>query len=172
MPQVQDNPQRRAGRPALPAGAAAAWLLLGLLALAGSAAFAQGVNQEPASGQHRIDGYVVRWNTTTTGFLPREVIRKHDLAPQGRGVLNVVVLQDDDPQKLPETVQADVTVQVRDLLGQVRQIEMREVEENGRFSYLGTFDVDGRDQLRFELTVRREAETPLNLTFERRFVID
>lgn len=147
-------------------------LLIILLALVATTALAQGVNQEPASGQHRIDGYVVRWNTTTTGFLPREVVRKHDLVPQGRGVLNVVVLQDDDPQKLPEPVQAEVTAQVRDLLGQVRRIEMREVEENGRFSYLGTFDVDDGDQLRFELSVHRRAGTPLDVTFERRFVID
>lgn len=150
---------------------AVAGLLLVLLGL-GGAAPGQGVNREPAAGQHRVDGYVVRWNTTTTGFLPREVVRQHDLQPKGRGVLNVVVLKEEDPQKLPRTVQAEVSARVRDLLGQIRRIEMREVEEHGRFSYLGTFDVDDGDQLRFELTVSRAARTPLEVTFERRFALD
>jgi hypothetical protein len=169
MRHSQDKQRGPAGQCAI---FTASGLLIMLLALAATTALAQGVNQEPASGQHRIDGYVVRWNTTTTGFLPREVVRRHDLVPQGRGVLNVVVLEDEDPQKLPESVQAEVTAQVRNLLGQVRRIEMREVEENGRFSYLGTFDVDDGDQLRFELRVQRQGETPLTVAFERRFLID
>jgi hypothetical protein len=165
---------RRHGRARPHADACQLWhaaLLLVAVALSGSAALAQDTSLEPAAGEQRINGHTVRWNTTVTSFLPQQAVKTHNLRPSGRGVLNVVVLKDSEPDQLPETVAADVSAQLRNLRGQIQRLDMRRIEAHGRISYLGTFDVDDGDQLRFELSVHLPGETPLAIAFEQRFVI-
>lgn len=154
-------------------GAGAPGLALALVAaLAVGQAPARDSSLEPATGERRIDGYVVRWNTTVTGFLPRQAVETHGLRPSGRGVLNVVVLREAAAGAPPETVAADVSARVRNLRGQIQRLDMRPIEANDRISYLGTFEVDDRDQLRFELQVHPPGGATLPIAFERRFLID
>jgi hypothetical protein len=150
---------------------------LGLaLALVAALAFGQAPaphnSLAPATGEWRMDGYVVRWNTTVTGFLPRQTVETHGLRRSGRGVLNVVVLREAGSGPLPETVAADVSARVRNLRGQVQRLDMHPIEANDRISYLGTFEVDDRDQLRFELQVHPPGGATVPIVFERRFLID
>jgi hypothetical protein len=152
-----------------------ATLVVTLLAtMAVGPAAAQPASLEPATGEQRVNGYLVRWNTTLTRFLSQEAIEAHDLPAEGHGVLNVVVLRDEDGDATPtqQTVEADVSASVRNLRGRVRQIDMRPVEANDAISYIGSFAVEGRDQLRFEVEIRPPGESPLAIAFERRFVSD
>jgi len=122
----------------------------------------------PLVNERTIDGYTVRWNASITGFIPQTVLDEHGLEPSGRGVLNVVVLRDDTGVP-PQTVEAEVSAIVTDLLGHSHPIDMIEVEGNGRTSYFGSFDVDGREQLRFDLSVRPPGEEAHTIEFQRRF---
>ena len=69
----------------------------------------------------------------------------------------------------PLWVEAEVSAIVTDLLGHSHPIDMIEVEGNGRTSYFGSFDVDGREQLRFDLSVRPPGEEAHTIEFQRRF---
>lgn len=119
-----------------------------------------------------LDGYRVRWNTTVTGFLPSEVIETHTLRPSGRGVLNVVILKDAPDQQPPTTVAAGVSATVTDMVGRVRPLDLREISENGRTSYLGTFDVEDGQLLRFDLQVTVPGVKTTTFDFQRRFSIE
>jgi hypothetical protein len=167
-PTVAGAARRRAARLAWwPAGVGVLFVLL--LTGAPSPATAQDPLGEPQQGERRIDGYLVRWNSMVTGFLPQRAIEEHRLEPNGHGVLNVVVLRDRDGAAAPRTVAAEVWVKVTDLLGQVTEIQMRPMRANERVSYLGTFDVEGRGPLRFELQVQPPGEPVATIDFQRRF---
>lgn len=123
--------------------------------------------------EKELDGYTVRWGTTTTSFLPQRVIKKHGLRPSGRGVLSVVVIKDQEEPSTPTPVKAEVSAQATDRVGQTRDIEMRPVTSHGLTSYLGTFDVEDRDQLKFRIRVRPDAwDEARTVEFQRRFILD
>lgn len=123
--------------------------------------------------EKELDGYTVRWGTTTTSFLPHRVIKKHGLRPSGRGVLSVVVIKDQEDPSTPSPVKAEVSAQATDRVGQTRDIEMRPVTSRGLTSYLGTFDVEDRDQLKFTIRVRPDAWAEARtVEFQRRFILD
>jgi hypothetical protein len=160
-------------RPCRRAGRLAHRLLLALAAvMAVGQAAAQDVYMQPATGEQRVNDYLVRWNTTIIDLLPEAAVETHDLPSKGHGVLNVVVLRRADKGPPTETVAAEVSASVRNLRGQVQPLDIRPVEANGQVSYLGTFAVAERDQLRFEVAIQIPGERPLALTFERRFLLD
>ena len=162
--------RRRAIRPTAAGTLAAALVLTLLLALGGApTAVAQDAPLVPVSGEHAINGYSVHWNTTVTGFLPASVIETHGLEPSGRGVLNVVVLKKPGAGGIPATTSADISANVSGVLRRSEPIRLRRIEEHGRTSYLGTFDVEGRERLRFELQVKLPGKRTEHIEFQGRF---
>lgn len=66
------------------------------------------------------------------------------------------------------SVQAQVTVRVRDLRGVWQDVPMREVRSEGFIDYVGSVRVAPPDTLAFEVTVRRaDTDTPDILRFSR-----
>jgi hypothetical protein len=120
-----------------------------------------------------LDGYTVQWSTAATGFLPEDVVATHNLEPSGRGMLHVVVLAKPQDEGVPVPVRALVSATVTNLLGETRDIDMREIIEHGRASYLGTFEIEDRRMLRFALRIQPPggvaAET---FHFQRRFLTE
>lgn len=142
-------------------------LLVAALLATAATATAQTTDQE-----RRVDGYTVRWSATVTGFLPQSVVEKHQLKPSGRGILNVVVLDRMEGDEPPPTVRADVSVTATNLAEQLRTINMYPVTDDGRTSYIGTFDVHHGDVLDFNIRVRPpDREEPFTVNFERRFFL-
>jgi hypothetical protein len=164
------NTARR--RPGLHDWAPPAAVLLGMLLLAPVPALPAEPVRNLDTPPVALDGYQVRWNTTVSGFLPRETIETHTLRPEGRGVLNVVILKDSAEQQLPVTVTAEVSATVTDMVGRVRPVDLREISENNRTSYLGTFDVEDGQLLRFDLQVTVPGVETRTFDFQRRFSID
>lgn len=135
---------------------------------------AQDTESKPSGiPEKELNGYTVRWGTTTTSFFPRRVIEKHGLEPRGRGVLSVVVLKDQGDQSTPKPVEAEMSAHATNRLGQRRDIVMRPVTEDGLTSYIGTFAVNDQEQLTFEVRVRPQGwEEPRRVEFQRRFILD
>lgn len=154
------------------AAALTSWFLMTLLHLPN--ALGQDAEAEATGAPEKeLDGYTVRWGTTTTSYFPQRVIEKHGLRPSGRGVLSVVVIKDQEDPSTPSPVKAEVSAQATDRVGQTRDIEMRPVTSQGLTSYLGTFDVEDRDQLKFRIRVRPEAwDEVRTVEFQRRFFLD
>lgn len=123
----------------------------------------------PVAGEQTINGYLVRWNSVLSDFLPPSMIKQYQLKPKGQGILNVVVLRTPDDNGMPDNVAVEISVTVTDLLGQVDKIDMRPIIQNERISYLGTFEVGKRDQLQFQLEVQPPGTPAKTFEFVRRF---
>lgn len=83
---------------------------------------------------------------------------RHGIEPSpGTAVLNVVLLRGN----ARETVPAEVSATARSLSGVRQEIGLREVRENGRVSYLGSYDVLPREVIDLEVKAKPlQAERP------------
>lgn len=149
-------------------GGGAVRALVLLAALAAAPILAEDASPLPATGERLVDGHLVRWNVTSPGPLASEALETHGLPSEGHGVLNLVVLRLGDTGDPPRTVEAQVSGQVRNLRGQIQQLDIRPIEANEAVSYLATYPVEDRDQLRFELQVTVPGAAPVEINFERR----
>ena len=122
-------------------------LLLGAGLLIGASAGAQ-------SHQQKHGDYVLRSDLVETTALPESSLRKQDIsAAPDQAVLNIVVLKT-DAGSAGQTVPAEVDAQVRNLMGEHRTIELRQVESNGRVTYLGLVKHLPHEALDFVISAR------------------
>lgn len=77
-----------------------------------------------------------------------------------RVVVSVLVLKRSGAVDIP--VSATVTASMQELAGMRSDISLREVRENGRVSYLGTYDFLPSKVIDFEITVLPEGAQPGN----------
>ena len=98
--------------------------------------------------------YVLHFNALTTDMLPPQVAREYRITrSRNRGMINITVLKK-VPESLGQPVHARVEVDARNLVGQTRDIELREVREGDAIYYIGEFRVTNEETLRF--TVRAQ----------------
>ena len=111
-----------------------------------------------AENSTRIPGYTIHHNALTTDSLPPQVANAYDIRrSKNRAMLNVSVIKD-VPGTTGQPVGAAVKVVAKNLMGQGRDIPMREIREGEAVYYIGDFLVSNREQLRFELEVTPEGE--------------
>lgn len=98
-----------------------------------------------------FDGVEVHYIVLPTTSLSAEIATQYGIprAPR-RGFVNVSVL---NSAKQFEAMSAQVSVQVKNLLGQNLLIEMREVNEPPARYYLGTFEYSDEETMRFTFSV-------------------
>ena len=118
-----------------------------------------------------IGNHVVHFSAQTTDQLPREVARAYQIqrSPE-RAMLNVSIIRKSD--KAP--VSADVSVKTRNLTQQLKNVEMRRINEQDAIYYIGETKVANRETLIFEITVKPEGEKkPADvIRFQRQFYTD
>ena len=118
-----------------------------------------------------IGDHVVHFSAQTTDQLPREVARAYQIqrSPE-RAMLNVSIIRKSDRT----SVTADVTVKTRNLTQQLKNVEMRQIDEQDAIYYIGETKVANRETLIFEITVKPEgAELPSDvIRFQRQFYTD
>lgn len=129
----------------------------------------------PALAQPHVDefdGYIVRSSVIPADRLPPATAQRHGVSRSDeRRVLNVSVRPQSDPLAPP--IPAKVSVIKENLLGQREAVAMREVVENDAVTYLGAFDAEPRQTLRFEIRVQPEGTLAVHTqTFEERFYGD
>jgi len=91
---------------------------------------------------------------------------------KSRALLNLSVIRD-EPGTMGTAVRADIRVVARNLFGQIRPIEMREVVEDTAIYYLADFPVAHREMLVFEFEVLPEGgRYPLRATMRHEFYTD
>ena len=85
-------------------------------------------------------------------------------------MLNVSIIRKSDSTP----VAADVTVKTRNLTQQLKNVEMRQIDEQDAIYYIGETKVANRETLIFEITVKPEgAERPSDvIRFQRQFYTD
>lgn len=112
--------------------------------------------------------FSLRASTVSSETLPASTAKAHGIARDPRrGVLNVVILRKDGAEE--KTLHGDVHAVARDLSGQKRDVDMREVQANGYVSYMGTYDFVRGEVIDFLIDARPQgSERKLDLTFRDR----
>jgi hypothetical protein len=111
-----------------------------------------------AENSQDFGDYVIHYNALATDMLPPAVARDYHITrSQNRGMLNITVLKKvlGSPG---QPVHARVEASARNLAGQDRTINMREIREGNAIYYIGEFGVANEETLKFKVRARPQGE--------------
>jgi len=117
-----------------------------------------------------IGDHVVHFSAQSTDQLPPEVARAYNIVrSKNRAMLNVSVLSKADNRPVP----ASVTVKTVNLTGQLKNITMRQIDEQDAIYYIGEVPVANRETLIFDISIMPEGvDTASDVRFKRQFFTD
>jgi len=117
-----------------------------------------------------IGDHVVHFSAQATDQLPPEVARAYNIVrSKNRAMLNVSVLRAADNAP----VAAAVTVKTVNLTGQLKNITMRQINEQDAIYYIGETPVANRETLIFDISVTPEGSDKVSaVRFKREFFTD
>lgn len=121
-----------------------------------------------------IDGYVIHYNAVSTADVPPAVAKAYDIVrSRARGLLNISVLRKTEGAiGTPEPVRARVSVEAKNLTGQLKPFKVREITEDGAIYYLGDFSVNDGETVVFDIRVTPEgSDRTHEIRFKRQFFI-
>ncbi len=145
---------------------------LTLIVACGGAGNDATVPQAEPAGATSVDigDHVVHFSAQSTDQLPPEVARAYNIVrSKNRAMLNVSVLREADNA----AVTAAVTVKTVNLTGQLKNITMRQINEQDAIYYIGEVSVANRETLIFDISVIPEGvESASDVRFKRQFFTD
>ncbi|NND44957.1 MAG: DUF4426 domain-containing protein [Xanthomonadales bacterium] len=127
----------------------------------------------PASAQQARDfgDYVIHFNALNTELLSPQVAQQYGIRrSSSRAMLNVTVLKK-QPDGPGAPVQATLSGTAKNLTGQIRDIEFREIEESAEaIYYIGELSVRNLETFDFRVQVQPAgANETFNLQFRQQF---
>lgn len=146
--------------------------LLGLVSACGGPGESSDVPEaQPAGATNaNIGNHVVHFSAQSTDQLPPEVARAYNIVrSKNRAMLNVSVLKESDNT----AVTAEVTVKTVNLTGQLKNVTMRQINEQDAIYYIGEVAVANRETLIFDISVKPDGvDTVSDVRFKRQFFTD
>jgi hypothetical protein len=142
--------------------------LLGLAACGGPDPTAKVPQAEPAGASSAsIGDHVVHFSAQTTDQLRPEVARAYNIMRSpNRAMLNVAVVRAADDV----SVEAQVSVKTVNLTGQLKNVTMRQINEQDAVYYIGETPVANQETLVFDITVLPDgANAAAEVRFKRQF---
>ncbi|SIO42144.1 DUF4426 domain-containing protein [Salinivibrio sp. ES.052] len=138
-------------------------LMIGLMSLIMTPAWA---------GQFKEVGELeVHYNTLSTAFLTPEIAKQYDISRSGyRGLVNIAVL--DTMQLGKPAVSADIQGQVKNLVGNSRDLEFTEIREGEAIYYIATFAADDEETYRFHIDLNAEGNRSASFDYNYTFYVD
>lgn len=117
-----------------------------------------------------IGAHIIHFSSQSTDQLPPEVARAYDiLRSKNRAMLNVSVIRKADNSP----VAATVNVKTVNLTGQLKNVAMRQINEQEAIYYIGETAVANRETLIFDISVMPEGEEQASeVRFKRQFYTD
>jgi len=117
-----------------------------------------------------IGDHVIHFSAQSTDQLPPEVARAYNIVrSKNRAMLNVSVISEADNRP----VTAGVSVKTVNLTGQLKNITMRQIDEQDAIYYIGEVPVANRETLIFDISVMPEGvNTASDVRFKRQFFTD
>lgn len=115
--------------------------------------------------------YRVHYNALNTNLLTPDVAQAYGIQRAGtRAMLNITVLD----TTTNEAVKATITAGATNLTGQRRDIQLREISDQGAIYYIGTFRIANQETLNFAIDVSPEghSEAPYEFSFRQQFFVD
>lgn len=126
---------------------------------------------EPAGESMKdIGDHVIHFSAQATDELSPEVARAYNIVrSKNRAMLTVSVVRESDNASVP----AEVSVKTVNLTGQLKNVAMREIEEQDAVYYIGETPVAHRETLIFDIAVMPEgAAGSSEVRFKREFYTD
>jgi hypothetical protein len=128
------------------------------------------VSEPDAASSAEIGDHVVHFSAQLTDQLPPEVARTYNFVrSKNRAMLIVSIL---DPGT-GNTVVSEVTVKTVNLTGQLKNITMREIQEQEAIYYIGETPVANHETLIFDISITPEdSAMTSDVRFKRKFYTD
>ena len=115
--------------------------------------------------------YVVHYNALNSSLITPEVARAYGIRrSDSRGLINISIIRS-VPDKGLTAVRASVKTSAKNLTGQTRDIEMREITEGeDAIYYIGEFSVSNMEMFDFTVAVTPEGmDKPFKVHFRQQF---
>ena len=108
-----------------------------------------------------------------SAVLPAEVARAYGIVrSDSRDMLNVSVIRK-QAGTIGKPVAAQVKVNASNLTGQLKNVDVRQIDEGDAIYYIGELSVANRETLIFDITVTPDgASAPSEVRFKREFYTD
>ncbi len=123
------------------------------------------------ANEHQKDfgNYTLHVNALTTDQLPQEVAKEYRIArSNSRAMLNVVITKKADGGGEPVT--GKVAASARNLAGQFKELDMKEITEQDAIYYIADMAVDDNDTVTFDIDVVPVNESdPFKVTYRHEF---
>ena len=146
--------------------------LLGFLSACGGPGESADVPEAQPAGATNADigDYIVHFSAQSTDELPPEVAQAYNIVrSKNRAMLNVSVIREADNVAVPATV----TVKTVNLTGQLKDVTMRQINEQQAIYYIGQTPVANRETLIFDISVQPEGvDRVSDVRFKRQFYTD
>ena len=105
--------------------------------------------------EKRFDNHVVYFSALNSTFITAETGRQYGVRRSEKtGLLTLSVHQEPDTP-----IPASITVSARSLLGTMHDIDMKQVREGEAIYYIGTFPLEHRETLTFDIDIAPEDDT-------------
>jgi hypothetical protein len=137
--------------------------LILLAALTSLPAFAQQAQE--------FGDYIVHYNALNSSLITPEVAKAYGIRrSDSRALINISVLKN-TADKTTTAVKAKVTASGRNLTGQTRNVDMREIDDgDGAIYYIGELSVRNMETFDFTVVVLVEGQNkPFNVKFRQQF---
>ncbi|ODP96057.1 MULTISPECIES: DUF4426 domain-containing protein [Salinivibrio] len=124
------------------------------------------------SGQYKEVGELeVHYNTISTTFLTPEIAKQYDITRSGyRGLVNIAVL--DKMQLGKPAVSATLTGSVKNLVGNSRELDFKEIREGEAIYYIATFAADDEETYQFHIELNAQGNRSATLDYRYKFYVD
>ena len=137
---------------------------------------AQGDDEEvlPATESIKDFGeYIVYFNALSTSQLDQDIAAEYDIVRSNRRVLLNIVMEHRPEIGVPTVVEGDVKATARNLTGQLRNLDVREIREGESIYYIAETAVANSEALIFaiEATPTGQSE-PLRVSFQKQFYVE
>ena len=126
-----------------------------------------------AENATRADGYTVHHNALTTDTLSPKVASAYQIQrSKQRGMVNISIIKD-AKDSMGTAVTGDLKLSSRNLIGQKRDIPLREIRQGKSVYYIADFPVGHRERLVFELEATPQGSNyPIEASFQQEFYTD
>lgn len=115
--------------------------------------------------------FTIHYNALRSSMITPEVAKAYGITrSDSRALINISVLKTSEDQSIT-AVKATVTTSGRNLTGQTRNVDMREINEgDGAIYYIGELSVRNMETFDFTVLVTPEGQIkPYNLKFRQQF---
>ncbi len=140
-------------------------LLVGLLLATSHTSQAE---QMVIQGDHEL-----HYNTFPSTFLSKEVANAYQITrSKNRGILSISIM--DQSGEKPKAVEANITVDAKNLVHQSKDIKLiKIVEQDEAVYYLGTFALNNQENVNFTINAKPAgSDTVFQVKFTREFFTD